>query len=64
MFLFIIIPIFNYAETAEYIINSGEYYFGTGVAETYQEASDIALQKLINQIVVVVKYSFGLFLIE
>ena len=40
------------------IINSGEYYFGTGISRDVRESCDLALKELTSQIAVHVAHSF------
>ena len=47
-----------FALTIEDIKNSGEYYYGSGTSDVFQEASDMALRELTNQISVRVYSSF------
>jgi hypothetical protein len=56
--IFIFFTTLLYSINITEIINCGDYYTGTGKAEVYQEAKDIALKQLTEQIVVTVRSSF------
>lgn len=48
----------NAADTTDSIIQSGEYYYGTGVSRDENEASDAALNELMSQISVTVSSAY------
>ena len=56
--IFIFFTTLLYSINITEIKNSGDYYTGTGKAEVYQEAKDIALKQLTERIVVTVRSSF------
>ena len=53
--LFLLTNVF--AQSIEEIKSDGEYYYGSGISEVYQEASDMALKELTSQISVRVSSS-------
>ena len=61
--ILLLMLILNVAARAQYmtketIIQSGQYYYGEGIAQNYNEAKDYALKELTSQIAIHVAGSF------
>ncbi|MDW7681812.1 MAG: hypothetical protein SCK70_14715, partial [bacterium] len=57
--LILFATVMTYAQqlTKKFIINSGDYYYGSGISHNEQEARDLALKELTGQIAVTVRAS-------
>ena len=66
LLIFFIIPVLVYSQqsSVQLIKNSGQYYYGTGIAITEQEATDAALSELTKSIAVRVTSEFNRDVIE
>ncbi len=66
LLLLFIISIVTYAQqpSVQYIKNSGQYYYGVGIAGTEQEASDAALANLTRNIAIIVSAEFQRNMVE
>lgn len=56
--VFFMIPLFCHSQNWDYIINSGEYYFGESMADTEEQADKEALSRLCSMIAIHVSSDF------